>query len=101
MVAEFSIMPVGKSESLSADVTAAIKLVVESGLPAKVGPMSTSIEGEWEEVMGLVKRCRDKMLETCNRVYLVIKIDDRKGSAGRINGKIASVEEKLGKPLSK
>ena len=101
MVADFSIMPVGKGESLSTDVAAAIKLVTESGLPAKVGPMSTTVEGEWEEVMGLIKRCRDKMLETCNRVYLVIKMDDRKGATGRISGKIASVEEKLGKSLSK
>jgi len=96
MVVDFSIMPVGKGESLSEHVAEAVRLVKQSGLPCRVGPMSTTVEGQWDEVMALVKRCRDKMLAGCNRVYLVIKIDDRKGATGRITGKIESVEAKLG-----
>jgi uncharacterized protein (TIGR00106 family) len=61
--------------------------------------MGTTVEGEWDEVMGLIKNCRDKMLEGFSRVYLVIKIDERKGRGERITGKIKSVEEKLGKEL--
>jgi uncharacterized protein (TIGR00106 family) len=99
MVVDFSIMPVGKGESLSADVAEVVKLVKESGLPWRLGPMSTTVEGQWDEVMGLVKRCRDKVLAGCNRVYLVMNIDDRKGATGRITGKIESVEAKLGGPL--
>ena len=99
MVVEFSIMPVGKGESLSGDVAEAIRLVAESGLAYRVGPMSTAVEGDWEEAMGLIKRCRDKMLQKAHRVYMVIKIDDRKDATGRLTGKIKSVEEKLGKSL--
>jgi len=51
------------------------------------------------EVMGLIKKCRDKMLERYSRVYLVIKIDEKKGRAEQITGKIKSVEGKLGKRL--
>ena len=96
MLIDFSIMPVGKGESLSRDVAEAVELVVESGLPYRFGPMSTAVEGEWDELMGLVKRCRDKMLANCNRVYITIKIDDRKGAEARLAGRIKSVEEKLG-----
>lgn len=101
MVVDFSIMPVGKDESLSEAVAPVIEIIDKSGLPYDFGPMATTVEGEWEAVMGLVKKCREKMLETCNRVYVVIKIDDRKGRTGQITEKVRSVEEKLGKRLRK
>ena len=97
MVADFSIMPVGAGESLSGDVAEAVRLVTQSGLPYRVGPMSTSVEGPWDEVMALIKRCRDRMLERHNRVYLTIRIDDRKGATGRLAAKVEAVEQKLGK----
>jgi len=99
MIVELSIMPVGKGESLSGDVAEAVKLIAEEGLPYHFGPMSTSIEGDWDRVMRLVKRCRDRMLERSSRVYMVMKIDDRKGADGRLKGKMESVEEKLGRRL--
>ena len=99
MIAEFSIMPVGKEESLSQEVAEAIKIIKGSGLNYQLGPMGTSIEGEWEEVMAVIKKCRDKLLEDSKRVYLVIKIDDRKGARNQIVQKVKSVEEKLEKGL--
>jgi uncharacterized protein (TIGR00106 family) len=99
MVVDFSIMPIGEGESLSRHVAAVVKLIVESGLPYRVGPMATTIEGQWGEVMDLVKRCRDEMFENCNRIHIILKIDDRKGSTNRLRGKVKSVEEKLGKSL--
>ena len=67
MLADFSIMPVGKGESLSKFVAQAIELIIESGLPHHIGPMSTTIEGPWDEVMALIKKCRNKMLASRNR----------------------------------
>lgn len=99
MIAEFSIMPVGKGESLSEYVAEMVKVVSESGLESTTGPMSTSVEGDWDEVMGVIKRCRDKLLENSNRIYLIIKIDERKGASGRLRGKVKSVEQKLGRDL--
>jgi len=92
-------MPVGKGESLSRDVAEAIKLVDESGLPYRIGAMSTTVEGSWEQLMELLKKCRDKILQNCNRIYIIVKIDDRKGATNRLTGKIKSIEEKLGKKL--
>lgn len=100
MLADFSIMPVGKGESLSTDVAQAINMIVESGLPHHIGPMSTSVEGDWDDVMALIKNCRDKMLDSCNRIVLTIKIDERKGAYDTITGKIKSIEQKLGKTLT-
>jgi uncharacterized protein (TIGR00106 family) len=99
MLADFSIMPVGKGESLSKFVAQAVGLIVESGLPHHVGPMSTAVEGDWDQVMTLIKKCRDKMLDSCNRIVISIKIDDRKGAKNMITAKLKSIEQKLGKPL--
>lgn len=94
-------MPVGKGESLSKDIAQVLKVIDEGGLPYDFGSMGTTVEGEWDAVMDLVKDCHDKMLESNNRIYLVIKIDERKGAKDRITGKVKSVEEKLGRGLSK
>lgn len=99
MIAQFSIFPTDKGVSVSAYVSQAIRIVADSGLPYKFGPMSTSIEGEWDEVFAVIKHCRDRLRETSDRVYIVISVDDRKGATGRITGKVKDVEERLGKKL--
>jgi len=94
VIIDFSIFPVDKGESVSIYVTRAVKIIKDSGLPYKLGPMGTSIEGEWDELMGLVTRCFDAMKQDCNRVYMTIKVDYRRGATGRMEGKIQSVQQK-------
>ena len=101
MLINFSMAPIGKGESLSAEVAKVIKLVEASGLPYKMHPMGTVIEGEWDELMGLLKKCHMKLRETSSRVLTTVIIDDREGAKGRIDGKVASVEGKLGKSVKK
>ena len=60
----------------------------------------TSLEGEWDDVMGVIKQCLDKMSSDCDRITCSIKIDYRKGKSGRLESKMASVEAKLGKKLN-
>ena len=96
VIVDFSIFPVDKGESVSAYVSRAVKLIKESGLPYKVGPMGTAVEGEWDEVMALVGRCLDALKKDCSRVYMTIKVDYRRGVAKRMEGKIQSVEQKAG-----
>ena len=100
MLADFSIMPVGKSESLSAEVAQVIELILKSGLPSRVGPMSTTVEGQWDDVLALIKKCRNKMLASCNRIVISIKIDERKGAKNMLTNKLKSIEKKLGKSLT-
>jgi len=94
-------VPLGKDVSLSKYVAKVIKIVDESGLSYKMHAMGTIVEGEWDEIMNLIKKCREALLEEVDRLLIEIKIDERKGATGRIEGKVLSVEKKLGKQVSK
>ncbi|MEN2994685.1 MAG: MTH1187 family thiamine-binding protein [Thermodesulfovibrio sp.] len=101
MIVEFSIVPLGVGVSVSEYVAKVIKIVDESGLPYRLHAMGTIVEGQWDEIMSLIKKCRDSLMEEVERIIIDIKIDDRKGATGRIEGKVKSVEEKIGKQLKK
>ncbi len=99
MVVNFSIVPIGKESSLSAKVAEILKIVSESGIDYKLHSMGTILEGDWDEIMRLIKKCHKKIIKDSDRVLTTITIDDRKGRTGRISGKVKSVERKLGKKL--
>ncbi len=101
MLAEFSIVPVGKGSSIGDDIAKVMKIVDSSGLPYKINPMGTVIEGKWDDVMGLIKRCHQSVLKDQERVITTISIDDRKRKPNRIEEKVKSVERRLGKELRK
>jgi len=92
---DFSIFPVDKGGSVSSYVKRVVKIIRESGLPYQVGPMGTAIEAEWEEAVGLVGRCLDELRNDCDRVYMTLKVDYRKGPGGRIESKVKSLRESL------
>jgi len=91
----FSMFPTDKGTSVSPYVARSLRVIRESGLPHKLGPMSTAVEGEWEEVMGVVERCFQELKKDCSRIYMTIQMDYRAGAENRIEGKVKSVEEKL------
>ncbi len=92
---DFSIFPVDKGTSVSAYVARAVGIIQKSGLDHKLGPMGTSIEGDWPEVMAVVNRCFEALQADCDRIYFTIKADYRKDTGNRLKGKIRSVAEKL------
>jgi uncharacterized protein (TIGR00106 family) len=95
MIAAFSITPVGAGESVSASVAEAVRIVRESGLPNETNAMFTNVEGGWDDVMGLIKTCVDKVGETAPRVSLVIKIDHRPGTVDALHRKVDAIETRL------
>lgn len=101
MIAQFSMVPLGAGVSLSDRVSRVLRIVRESGIPYKVNPMGTVVEGEWDDVMGLIRKCRDELMRDEERLLISISIDDRKGATGRIEGKVAAVERRLGTTLNK
>jgi len=101
MLLEFSIVPLGTGESVSEIVAKVIETVDRSGLPYRCNPMGTVIEGEWDEVMGVVRKCHFDVLSVSPRVLTRITIDDRPGKSDRITGKLESVERRLGKEVRK
>lgn len=108
MIANVSIFPVGRGVSLSAYVAEALEEVHKSGLDYRLTAMGTILEGEWDEVMKVIKKMRDRLRKDSERVYLTISIDDRadkpacrQAGAGRIEAKVKSVESLLAKNLKK
>lgn len=101
MMIEFSIVPLGKDASVSPVIARIMKIVMDSGVQYKANPMGTVIEGEWDELMGLVKKCHDEAMQDADRVVTSIKIDDYKGKGYRLEKKLESVEKKLGRVLNR
>jgi uncharacterized protein (TIGR00106 family) len=101
MLAEFSIVPVGVGSSIGDQLAEVLRLVDESGLPYKINPMGTVVEGEWDEVMRLIKKCHNTVMKNGERAVTAISIDDRKGKPNRIEAKVKSIEKRLGKSLKK
>jgi uncharacterized protein (TIGR00106 family) len=88
---DFSIFPVDKGESVSPYITRVVTIIRDSGLPYKPGPMGTTIEGEWDELMVIVTRCFKELKKDCGRIYMSIKVDYREGGSNRIVSKVKSV----------
>ena len=101
MLIGFSVIPLGVGSSIGDQVAEVMKIVDASGLPYKVNPMATVVEGEWGEVMNLVKQCHASVMKSAERAVTTISIDDRKGRPGRIEEKVESVERRIGKSLRK
>jgi uncharacterized protein (TIGR00106 family) len=92
---EFSMSPLGKSESVGKYVARSLDIIDKSGVAYRLNPMGTVLEGEWEQVFSVVQRCYERMKKDCNRISCTIKVDYRKGHSGRLQSKVASVEKKL------
>lgn len=90
-----SLFPLDKGQDLAAYVGRAVGIIRKSGLPSQLGPMGTAIEGEYDEVMAVVKACHDALREDCERVYMTVSIDSRQGPGGRLQSKVQSVETVL------
>ncbi len=101
VMAEFSVVPLDKGESVAGWIAEVIKLVDDSGIDYQLTPMATIVEGEMDEVMELIRSCHQKMREVSARVITTIKIDDREGAQGRLAGKVESVEKHLGRKVRK
>ncbi len=101
MLVEFSIIPIGVGSSIGDQLAEVLKIVDTSGLPYKINPMGTVVEGEWDEVMKLIKKCHGIVMKRGDRALTTISIDDRKGKPNRIDEKVKSIERRIGKSLKK
>ena len=95
MIAAFSITPLGVGPSVSEAVADAVRLVRDSGLPNETNAMFTNVEGDWDEVMALIKQCVLTVGEQAPRVSVVIKLDHRPGAENALQHKVDVLEEHL------
>ena len=99
LLAEFSIWPMDKGESVGAYVARCVDIVDRSGLPYKLGPLGTCIEGDYDAVMAVIAQCQKALQADCNRIACTIKMDWRAGGGGRLEGKVKSVAARIGRPF--
>jgi uncharacterized protein (TIGR00106 family) len=97
MLVAFSISPAvtDPDGGVGEAVADAIRVVRESGLPNETNAMFTNVEGEWDEVMAVLKACVMKVAEAAPRVSVVVKIDHRAGVSDGLHSKVAAVEAQL------
>jgi uncharacterized protein (TIGR00106 family) len=97
---DFSMAPMDKGESVAPYVARCLEIVAASGVPYRLHSMGTTLEGEWDEVFGVVRQCFLALQPECRRISVALKVDYRQGSGGRLESKVRHVEEILGRPLN-
>jgi uncharacterized protein (TIGR00106 family) len=95
MLVAFSITPLGGDDSVGDLVAEAVRVVRASGLPNRTDAMFTTVEGEWDEVMAVVKRAVDVVAAAAPRVSVVLKADVRPGFTDQLTAKVERVERRL------
>jgi len=98
MLVAFSIAPTATDDpdgSVSRAVADAVRIARDSGLPNETTAMFTTIEGEWDECMAVVKAAVDAVAAHSPRVGLVLKADVRAGFTGQLTAKVERVEAHL------
>lgn len=98
MIVAFSVAPTtSEPDAGMADAVAkAVRIVRDSGLPNETNAMFTLIEGEWDEVMDVVKRATEAVSAVSPRTSLVLKADIRPGYSGQLSAKVESIDRRLG-----
>lgn len=98
MIAAFSVAPTTTANSnaeMSDVVARAVRVVRDSGLPHETNAMFTLVEGEWDEVMDVIKRATEAVAEVAPRVSLVVKADIRPGHTDMLQQKVESLNKHL------
>lgn len=95
MIVAFSVTPLCAGEDVGELVADAVRVVRASGLPNHTDAMFTSIEGEWDEVMAVVKHAVEAVAQKTNRVSMVLKADIRAGVTSGLTTKVEDLERYL------
>ena len=101
MLLELSVIPLGRGRSISADIVDLVRIIDASGLDYQLTAAGTIIEGGWDQLMEVARKCHTEMRQKTGRVITFMKLDDYADRAGRLTGAIASVEGKLGRSVKK
>jgi uncharacterized protein (TIGR00106 family) len=97
-ILEFAMFPTDKGAGVSQYVSQIIAHIRESGHAYQLTPMGTIVEtASLRESLQLMQECYDILEPAAERIYCSAKFDIRKGNIGRIEQKIQSIEEKIGK----
>jgi len=97
MLFSVSMFPVGAGDSLADPVAEVVEEIDRAGLRYEVTGMDTVIEGEWDEVMPVLRRAEERLREKHGRVFMLLAADDHKGARDRLRGAVKDIEERVGR----
>jgi uncharacterized protein (TIGR00106 family) len=100
MLADLTIIPVGGDAHTSGLLADVLKAVESSGLQYQLTPSSTCIEGSWDQLTDVAKKCHEIARKSANHVVTMLRIEDDASGGDMLKGNIASVEQKAGQPFS-
>ena len=86
----------GAEGGLSEEVAEVVRIFRESGLPNRTTSMFTEIEGDWDEVMKVVKAATFVLVDKGLRTGIVLKADIRPGYTNRLTEKVEKINSILG-----
>lgn len=101
MVLELTIIPLGRGRSISDDIADLVKIIEASGLEYRMTAFGTLIEGPWDQLMDVARRCHFETRKNAERVLTMLRLDDYGERTGEIDGAVDRVEKKLGRPVKK
>ncbi len=101
MLLELSVIPLGRGRSISEDIAELLKIIDASGLDYRLTATGTIVEGSWDQLMDLAKKCHLEMRKRTERVVTFLKVDDYADHVGCLKAALESVEQKAGRPLKK
>jgi uncharacterized protein (TIGR00106 family) len=96
---DFSMTPLAKGESVSPYVARCLEVVAASGLDYRLHAMGTTLEGDLDQVLAVLRLCFEALEPDCERISCSVKIDYRRGPGGRLQSKVQKVQDLVGRPL--
>ncbi len=95
MIVQFSVNPMD-SEHISEDINKITAYLDKVGLDYEVGPIGTSIQGDWDTIMPVIQRCHQMIVRDHARVLTTITIDDHKYKEHSLETAMSTVAEPAG-----
>jgi uncharacterized protein (TIGR00106 family) len=102
MLGDLRVTPVGSPEDFAHIVAGVVRIVSETDLQYRVHAMGTTVEGELEPILDLLRRCHQEVRKHSDRALIELSIDDRAGAEGELVRSVEHVRTlELGVPLER
>lgn len=99
MLMELTVVPLARGPSISGDLAEVVDLIDQGGLPYRVTASGTLVEGTWEQLMDIAKKCHTAIRKKTDRVLILIRLDDYADRTDLLATAVAHVEDHLGRSV--
>ncbi len=95
MLVELSVTPLKGESHISGDIAEVVQIIESANLDYKLTPSGTCVEGDWDEVMPVMRQCHEQLKQNAPHVITELKIEDEAGAENMLHENVASVKEKI------